>query len=108
MHWCGVFVLTVSNLSVRYGIESTTRLVVDAVTFSIGANEFVGVSGPSGSGKTTVALALLGLLPTDARVSGTMVFHGRDVSALAERARDDVRGAEMGIVFQESALALNP
>jgi ABC-type glutathione transport system ATPase component len=108
MHRCCVSVLTVSNLSVRYGTESTTRLVLDAVTFAIETNEIVGVSGPSGSGKTTVALALLGLLPTDARVSGTMVFHGRDLSALDERARDAVRGAEMGIVFQESALALNP
>jgi ABC-type glutathione transport system ATPase component len=103
-----VSVLTVSNLGVRYGIESTTRVVLDAVTFSIEANEIVGVSGPSGSGKTTVALALLGLLPSDAHVSGTMAFHGRDMSAFDERARDAMRGAEMGIVFQESALALNP
>ena len=108
MHRCGVSALTVSNLSVRYGIESTTRPVLDDVTFSIEANEIVGVSGPSGSGKTTVALALLGLLPADARVSGTMAFHGRDLRALDERARDAMRGAEMGIVFQESALALTP
>ena len=101
-------VLTVSNLSVRYGIESTTRVVLDDVTFSIEANEIVGVSGPSGSGKTTVALALLGLLPADARMSGTIAFHGRDVRALDERASDAMRGAEIGIVFQESALALNP
>jgi peptide/nickel transport system ATP-binding protein len=98
----------VSDLSVRYGIESTTRVVVDDVTFSIEANEIIGVSGPSGSGKTTVALALLGLLPDDARVSGTIEFCGGDLSALDERARDAMRGADMGIVFQESALALNP
>ena len=108
MHRCGVSVLTVSNLSVRYGIESTTRSVLDDVTFSIEANEIVGVSGPSGSGKTTVALALLGLLPAEAHVSGTMAFHGRDLSALNERARDVMRGADIRIVFQESALALNP
>jgi len=108
MHRCGVSVLTVSNFSVRYGIESTTRLVLDDVAFSIEANEIVGVSGPSGSGKTTLALALLGLLPAHNHVSGTIAFHGRDVGALDERARDAMRGAEMGIVFQESALALNP
>jgi peptide/nickel transport system ATP-binding protein len=107
MYRCGVFALTVSNLCVRYGTEPATR-VLDEVSFSIEANEIVGVSGPSGSGKTTVALSLLGLLPTDARMSGTIRFGGRDVAALDERARDAMRGAEMGIVFQESTLALNP
>ena len=81
---------------------------MDEVSFSIEANEIVGVSGPSGSGKTTVALALLGLLPVDASISGTIAFDGRDLGALDERTRDEIRGAHIGIVFQESALALNP
>jgi peptide/nickel transport system ATP-binding protein len=102
-----VSVLTVTNLSVRYP-DSPGRGVLDGVDFAIDAHEIVGVSGPSGSGKTTVALALLGLLPADATVSGTITFGGRDLGALDERARDAIRGAEMGIVFQESALALNP
>jgi ABC-type glutathione transport system ATPase component len=108
MHRCGVSALTVSDLCVRYGTESTTRVVLDEVSFSIDANEIVGMSGPSGSGKTTVALSLLGLLPTDARMSGTICFGGQDVGALDERGRDAIRGPGMGIVFQESALALNP
>jgi len=81
---------------------------VEEVSFSIEANEIVGLSGPSGSGKTTVALALLGLLPADASMSGAMAFGGRDLRALDERTRDEIRGAQIGIVFQESALALNP
>jgi ABC-type glutathione transport system ATPase component len=84
------------------------RGVLEEVTFSIDAREIVGVSGPSGSGKTTIAMALLGLLPADATVSGTIVFGGRDLGAIGERARSAIRGAEIGIVFQESALALNP
>ena len=108
MHRCGVSALTVSNLCVRYGTEPTTRVVLDEVSFSIEANEIVGMSGPSGSGKTTVALALLGLLPADASMSGTVAFGGRDLGALDERTRDEIRGAQIGIVFQESALALNP
>jgi ABC-type glutathione transport system ATPase component len=98
----------VSNLSVRYGTKPATRVIVDEVSFSIEANEIVGVSGPSGSGKTTVALALLGLLPADASISGTIAFGGRDLSAIDDRTRDEIRGAQIGIVFQESALALNP
>lgn len=101
-------VLTVSNLSVRYGTKPTTRVIVDEVSFSIEANGIVGLSGPSGSGKTTVALALLGLLPANASMSGAIAFGGRDLGTLDERTRDEIRGAQIGIVFQESALALNP
>ncbi len=101
-------VLTVSNLSVGYRAGAATRAVLHDICFSIEPREIVGVSGPSGSGKTTVALALLGLLPADAVVSGTISYNGRDVQALDERGRDTIRGGEMGIVFQESALALNP
>ena len=68
----------------------------------------MGVSGPSGSGKTTVALALLGLLPADATVSGAIALGGRDLDTLPAREREALRGTAMGIVFQESALALNP
>jgi peptide/nickel transport system ATP-binding protein len=103
-----VSVLNVHNLSVRYADGVASRGVLEDVSFSIDAHEIVGVSGPSGSGKTTVAMALLGLLPGDATMSGTITFNGRDLGALNERARSAIRGAEMGIVFQESALALNP
>jgi ABC-type glutathione transport system ATPase component len=111
-----VSVLSVHNLSVRYAdglprAESrgrASRGAIEEVTFSIDAHEIVGVSGPSGSGKTTVAMALLGLLPADATASGTITFAGRDLRALDERTLSAIRGAEMGIVFQESALALNP
>jgi peptide/nickel transport system ATP-binding protein len=103
-----VSVLTVSHLSVGYNDGAATRAVLHEINFSIEPHEVVGVSGPSGSGKTTVALALLGLLPADATVSGTISFGGRDLGAVDERTRDAIRGGEMGIVFQESALALNP
>jgi len=100
--------LTVSNLSVRYAGNPSARGALDGVSFAIEASEIVGVSGASGSGKTTVALALLGLLPAEAAVSGMVTFCGRDLRALDDRSRNAIRGAEIGIVFQESALALNP
>jgi peptide/nickel transport system ATP-binding protein len=100
--------LTVDNLSVRYSAGGATYGALDAVSFAVDAHEIVGVSGPSGSGKTTMALALLGLLPADAAVSGAIRFDGRDLTTLRARERDAIRGAALGIVFQESALALNP
>ncbi len=84
------------------------RGVLDSVSFAVDAGEVVGVSGPSGSGKTTVALALLDLLPADAIVSGAIALDGRDLHTLPAREREALRGTAMGIVFQESALALNP
>jgi peptide/nickel transport system ATP-binding protein len=103
-----VSALNVANLTVRYSDGIASRAVLEDVSFSIEAREIVGVSGPSGSGKTTVALALLGLLPQEADVSGTITFDGRELGVLDERARGKIRGAEIGIVFQESAIALNP
>lgn len=101
-------VLTVSDLSVRYTADRASRSVLHEVSFSIEPHEIVGVSGPSGSGKTTVALALLGLLPADAVVTGTISFGGRDLRGLDERTGDAIRAGDISMVFQESALALNP
>ena len=67
---CYVSFLTVDKLSVRYSAGETARCVLDDVCFAVDGREIVGLSGPSGSGKTTVALALLGLLPDEATVSG--------------------------------------
>ena len=100
--------LNVHHLSVGYADGHARRGVLEDVTFSVDAHEIVGISGPSGSGKTTIALALFGLLPAGATTSGTITFGGRDLGALDERARSTIRGAEMSMVFQESALALNP
>jgi ABC-type glutathione transport system ATPase component len=98
-------VLQVTNLTVGY--PGRPR-VVDGISLSIDAGEVVGLSGQSGCGKTTLALSVMGLLPTDAVVSGSISFHGRELRDMRERDLETVRGAEIGLVFQESALALNP
>jgi len=82
--------------------------VVDGVSLSIAAGEILGVAGASGSGKTTLALALMGLLPSDVTVSGSIRFGGRELREMRESDLAAIRGAEIGLVFQESALALNP
>jgi len=102
-----VSVFDVEDLTVRYAI-SRDRRAVDGVSFAIGDGEIVGVSGPSGCGKSTMALAIMGLLPSDVDVSGSIRLRGRDLRACSERQLAAVRGAGIGIIFQESALALNP
>ena len=98
-------VLQVTNLTVSYQGHPA---VVDGVSLSIDAGEVVGLSGPSGCGKSTLAASLLGLLPHDTTVTGAIGFEGRDLHGLTERELEGIRGARLALVFQESALALNP
>jgi ABC-type glutathione transport system ATPase component len=100
-----VSLLQVTNLTVRY---QGRPAVVDGVSLSIEAGEVVGLSGPSGCGKTTLALSIMGLLPADADVSGSIRFGTRELRGMPENDLEAIRGAEIGLVFQESALALNP
>jgi peptide/nickel transport system ATP-binding protein len=97
--------LRVSNLTVSYPGRPA---VVDGVSLSIDAGEIVGLSGPSGCGKTTLAASLLGLLPEDATVSGSIELEQKQLRELTERELEAIRGARIAIVFQESAIALSP
>ncbi len=89
-------------------IDLGGRRVVDGVSFAVPAGARLGLVGESGSGKSLTALAILGLLPDDAEVSGSVRWHGTELLGLADRALARVRGREIGIVFQEPQTALNP
>jgi oligopeptide/dipeptide ABC transporter ATP-binding protein len=87
---------------------------VRGVSFAIGRGEIVGLVGESGSGKSLTALAILGLAPRNARVSGEIRLgpSGEDLLALGPRQSREVlrrvRGGRVGMIFQEPASALNP
>lgn len=96
--------LDVSGLSIRYGDAA----VVNALSFSVGRGECVGLVGESGSGKSQTALAILGLLPQQARLCGSICFDGAELVAATEDTLNEVRAKRIGIVFQDSMQALNP
>lgn len=96
--------LEVRGLSIRIG----DRDVVENVSFTIAAGERVGIVGESGSGKSLTALALLGLLPPGAHASGSIRWDGTEILGLAEKELKQIRGAQIGMVFQEPQTALNP
>ncbi|GLW10988.1 hypothetical protein Misp01_61160 [Microtetraspora sp. NBRC 13810] len=96
--------LEVEDLTVRFG-DST---VVAGVRLSLGAGERLGLIGESGSGKTLTALAVAGLLPPGAAVTGSVRFEGSELLGRRERAIAPLRGAGIGFVFQEPLTALNP
>jgi oligopeptide/dipeptide ABC transporter ATP-binding protein len=102
--------LEVRDLAVRYGAAHDPAVhALDEVSLDVADGEAVGLLGESGCGKTTLLLAILGLLPSAARVvRGSVRFRGRELLGLGEREMQAVRGAEVSIVFQDPALALNP
>jgi peptide/nickel transport system ATP-binding protein len=89
-------------------VEIRGRRVVDGVSFSVPDGARVGLIGESGSGKSLTALAVLGLLPDGATASGSIRWNGRELIGLSDRELAELRGDEIGIVFQEPRTALNP
>ncbi|MFT4228768.1 MAG: ABC transporter ATP-binding protein [Microbacterium sp.] len=89
-------------------VELGGRRVVDGVSFDVPDGARVGLIGESGSGKSMTALAVLGLLPDQATVSGSIRWNGRELRGLSDRELARLRGDEIGIVFQEPRTALNP
>jgi oligopeptide/dipeptide ABC transporter ATP-binding protein len=92
-------------LTSRHG----TGRVVDDVSFSIHRGEAFGLVGESGSGKTMTALAIMRLLPPVAKtVGGEIIVSGRNVLTLDDAQMRDVRGGQVGMIFQQAKSALNP
>ena len=104
--------LSVQGLVTSFRSEGSSRAVraVDDVSFEVGEGETVGLVGESGCGKSVTALSILRLLPEPpARVeAGKIVFAGKNLLELGERAMQDVRGNDISMIFQEPMTSLNP
>jgi peptide/nickel transport system ATP-binding protein len=100
--------LELDDLSVTYRIAAGDVPAVRNVSLSLAAGEALGVVGESGSGKSSLALALLRLLPRDARVDGRILLDGEDVLTMSWGRLRAVRWAAASIVFQGAQHGLNP
>jgi oligopeptide/dipeptide ABC transporter ATP-binding protein len=100
--------LEVENVSVDFATAQGVVRAVRDVSFAIASGEVLGLVGESGSGKSVSSLAILRLLPAQARVSGRIEFRGQDLLALPEAAMREIRGAGISMIFQEPMTALNP
>jgi peptide/nickel transport system ATP-binding protein len=85
-------------------------VLVDRVSLDVRAGEIVGLVGESGSGKSMTAYSVMGLFPspTAAIAGGSVVLEGRDLTGLAPRAWREIRGARIGMVFQDPTGFLDP
>jgi peptide/nickel transport system ATP-binding protein len=102
--------LEVRDLSTTLFTRSGEMKAVDGLSLSVGAGETVALVGESGCGKSLSALSIMRLLPDPpARiVGGTVGLNGRDIVALPEEAMLDIRGREIGMIFQDPLSSLNP
>ncbi|MEU1270756.1 ABC transporter ATP-binding protein [Streptomyces sp. NPDC005799] len=101
-------VLEVEGLGVTFGTETGDVSALCDISLHVHAGETLALVGESGSGKSTVALAAMGLLPGNARVSGRVRIDGRDVVGAGEGELARLRGRTASMVFQEPATALDP
>jgi peptide/nickel transport system ATP-binding protein len=100
--------LEVDNLRVTLNTARGPADALRGVSFAIDRGDTVGLIGESGCGKSITALALMGLLPEGARVSGSIRLEGRELVNLSEGELCRLRGRRLGMVFQEPMTALNP
>jgi len=100
--------LEVRDLRVGFPSAAGVLPAVRGVSFALAPGEVLGLVGESGSGKSVTALAVMGLLPPQARVEGSIRFEGRELTALGARDFRQLRGARIGMIFQEPMTALNP
>ncbi len=100
--------LEVNDLRVTLPTARGAAAALRELSFTLQRGDTVGLIGESGCGKSLTALALMGLLPDGARMSGSIRFDGCELSTLGEDALCALRGARIGMVFQEPMTALNP
>ena len=99
----------IQHLSIAYRTDRGTVSAVDDVSLQIPRGASVGLVGESGSGKSTIALALMRLLPANARVTGQALFDGMDLTAMPERELNRRwRWRQAAMIFQKSLSAMSP
>ncbi|MEO7380308.1 MAG: ABC transporter ATP-binding protein [Paracoccaceae bacterium] len=101
--------LVVKNLTTRFGSDRAGATVVDGVSFDLTPGRTMALVGESGSGKSATALSLMRLIEAPGRIiAGKILLDGRDLLSLSEREMEDVRGGQIGMVFQDPLTSLNP
>ncbi|MCR4269173.1 ABC transporter ATP-binding protein [Nitratireductor sp. ZSWI3] len=102
-------ILSIKGLTTSFRVEGAWVPVVRKVGFEIGKGETVAVVGESGSGKSVTALSIMRLIQQGmGRIEGSIALDGRELLTLDEEAMRDVRGGEIGMIFQEPMTSLNP
>jgi peptide/nickel transport system ATP-binding protein len=100
--------LVVDNLTVSFPTDDGIVQAVRGVSYTVRNGEAMGIVGESGSGKSVSSMAVMGLLPRTARISGSIKFRGRELIGLDERELSKIRGNRIAMIFQDPLTSLNP
>jgi peptide/nickel transport system ATP-binding protein len=101
-------ILEVKDLGVDFWVDGTWYPAAIDMNYTIAPGEVLAIVGESGSGKSSSSMALLGLLPPNARVNGSIKLTGRELTTLSPSKLRQIRGKEVAVIFQEPMTALNP
>jgi peptide/nickel transport system ATP-binding protein len=106
----GKSILEVKDLRTYFYTRDGVVRSVDGVSFSISEGETLAIVGESGCGKSVTSLSLLRLIPSPPGkiVSGSILFHGKDLLTLSDEEMRDIRGDKISMIFQEPMTSLNP
>jgi len=100
--------LEVNNLHVKLQTHRGPAYAVRDMSFSLERGQTLGLVGESGCGKSISVMALMGLLPDNAQVTGSIRFDGEELTGKSDRELCAIRGNRIGMIFQEPMTALNP
>jgi len=94
-------ILSVNNLNVSIKSKGIVSQIVQNLSFDVNRGEILSIVGESGSGKSMTAKAIMGLLPENSTVSGKVIFETKNLLDLNEKKIRKIRGAGIGMIFQE-------
>lgn len=100
-------ILNINHLNITPK-NAPNRLLVNNVSLSLSAGKTTCIVGESGSGKSLTALSIMGLLSSQLQASGSILFQGQELTKLDHKALQSIRGAKIGMIFQEPMTSLNP
>jgi oligopeptide/dipeptide ABC transporter ATP-binding protein len=100
--------LEVTDLNVRFPTEDGLVHAVRGVDYTLRSGEVLGIVGESGSGKSVTSLAVMGLLPGSARVTGSVKYRGQELLGQSDRSLSRVRGKGVSMIFQDPMTSLDP
>ena len=100
-------ILNISNLTITPK-NARSRLLVSNVSLTLSAGKTTCIVGESGSGKSLTALSVIGLLSKQLQAQGSILFQGQELTQLDNKALQSIRGAKVGMIFQEPMTSLNP
>nr|WP_179390398.1 ABC transporter ATP-binding protein [Psychromicrobium silvestre] len=101
-------VLTVRGLNVKFNTENGLNHAVRGIDFDVRPGRTLGIVGESGSGKSVTSMAVMGLLPETAEITGSIRYRGNELIGMSDRKMSEFRGKELSMIFQDPLSSLTP